>query len=258
VANLRHPELAQSGDNRPPPISRSAPVAAFLIMSTRSIFIGSTLTLIRTLRLSMCNPLQGSDTTISMGGGISRNATWIQRCPKTIGVQACYVNGHVKRSLPGFRVNLLVAKGLYREAESPLSTAAAIPRSKLTLPCMSRLINAIVGSVSRIRTPTVNSSTIGVEKQRALVITAMTMPKIGTEARTTAKTRIGIGTRDLSETQEVVAETLHKIVAAIPERESGRSQEARGGFAGQEGQSRHKGKAPRILSSSNAGSIRQL
>ena len=29
-ANLRHPELAQSGDNRPSPISRSAPAAAFL------------------------------------------------------------------------------------------------------------------------------------------------------------------------------------------------------------------------------------
>ena len=56
VAKLRHPELVQSGDNMPPPISRSAPVAAFSIMSTRSVFIGSALTLIRTLRLSDMDP----------------------------------------------------------------------------------------------------------------------------------------------------------------------------------------------------------
>ena len=210
-ANLLHPELAQSGDNRPPPISRSAPVAAFSIMSTRSVFIGSTLTLIRTLRLSMRNLLQISDTTISMGHDIPRNATWIQQSLKTIGVQACCVNDHVKSSPPGFRENLLVTKGLFREAESPLSTAAAILRSELTLPRMFQLINAIVGSVSRIWTPAVKSSTIGVERQRTLVITAMTMPKIGIKVRTTAKTRIGIGTRDLSETQEVVAETLQAI-----------------------------------------------
>jgi hypothetical protein len=58
-------------------------------------------------------------------------------------------------------VNLLVAKALYREAENPLCTAAAIPRSELTLPYMSQLINAIAGSVSRIRTPAVKSTTIG-------------------------------------------------------------------------------------------------
>ena len=122
----------------------------------------------------------------------------------------------------------LVANGRYREAESPLSTAAAIPRSELTLPCMSRLINAIDGSVSRIRTPAVMSSTIGVERQRALAITAMTMPRIGIEARTTARTRIGIGTRDLFEPQGVVAETLHRIVAATPEREWTITRSARG------------------------------
>ena len=47
-ANLRQQELAQSGDSRPPHISRSAPVAAFSIVSTKSVFTGSTLTLIRT------------------------------------------------------------------------------------------------------------------------------------------------------------------------------------------------------------------
>jgi len=214
-------------------------------MSTGSVFIGSTHSLIRTLQLSMRNPRRGSDTTIRMGGGgISRNVTWIQRCPRTIGVQAFCVNGHVKRSLPGFRVNLLVAKGLYREAESPLSTAAAIPRSELTLPCMSQLINAIVGSVSRIRTPAVKSSTIGVERQRALVITAMTMPKIGIEARTTAKTRIGIGTRDLSETQGVVAETLHRIIVARVDDHKKRAGDSRDKKDGQDTRERRRDFSP--------------
>ena len=107
-----------------------------------------------------------------MGGGISKNATWIRRCTRTIGVQACCENIHVKRSLLGFRVNLLVANGRYCEAESPLSTAAAIPSSELTLPCISWLINAIAGSMSRIRTPAVKSSTIGVERPKALAINA--------------------------------------------------------------------------------------
>jgi hypothetical protein len=120
--------------------------------------------------------------------------------------------------LSGFRVNLLVANDRYREAESPLSTVAATPRYELTLPCISLLIYAIAGSVSRVRTPAVKSSTIGVERQRALAITAMTMPKIEIAARTTAKTRIGIGTGELSETQGVVAETLQQIVAATQER----------------------------------------
>ena len=180
----------------------------------------------------MRNLLQISDTTISMGHDIPRNATWIQQSLKTIGVQACCVNDHVKSSPPGFRENLLVTKGLFREAESPLRTAAAILRSELTLPRMFQLINAIVGSVSRIWTPAVKSSTIGVERQRTLVITAMTMPKIGIKVRikvrTTAKTRIGIGTRDLSETQGVVAETQNRIVAATLEREWTITRSARG------------------------------
>jgi hypothetical protein len=42
------------------------------------------------------------------------------------------------------------------------------------------------------------------------------MPKIGIAARTTTKTRIGIGTRELGAIRGVVAETLHRIVAATP------------------------------------------
>jgi hypothetical protein len=166
-------------------------------------------------------------------------------------------NDYVRRIFPGFRVNLLVANGRYREAESSLSTVAAISRSERTLPCISRLINAIAGLESRIRTPAVKSSTIGVERQRALAITDRTMPKIGIAARTTAKIGNGIATKELSETQGVVAETLLQIVAATPERKWTITRSARG-FAGQEGRSRHKGKAPRLLSSPNAGSIRQL
>jgi hypothetical protein len=45
------------------------------------------------------------------------------------------------------------------------------------------------------------------------------MPKIEIAARTTtAKTRIGIGTGELFETQGEVAEILHQIIAATPER----------------------------------------
>jgi hypothetical protein len=52
------------------------------------------------------------------------------------------------------------------------------------------------------------------------VITAVTTtPKIGITARTTAKTRIGIGTRELDAIRGVVAETLHRIVAASHSRE---------------------------------------
>jgi hypothetical protein len=44
----------------------------------------------------------------------------------------------------------------------------------------------------------------------------VTTPKIGITARTTEKTRIGIGTRELDTIRGVVAETLHRIVAATP------------------------------------------
>jgi hypothetical protein len=141
------------------------PVAAFLIMSTRIVFIGLTLILIRTLRLSMRNPPWGFDITIRLGDGISKNVTWIQLCPKTIEVRACNESGHGWTILLGFRANLLAASGQYRAAEIPPNTVAAIPRSKLTLPCMSRHINAIVGSVSQVRTLAVESFTISVEKQ---------------------------------------------------------------------------------------------
>ncbi len=107
------------------------------------------------------------------------------------------------------------------EQEDYAQNVYVIPRSELTLPCISRHINAIVGSVSQIWTLAVKSFTSSVERQWAPVITAVTtpkigsmavtMPKIGIAARTTAKTRIGIGTREL-------AETLHQIVAATPSR----------------------------------------
>jgi hypothetical protein len=65
--------------------------------------------------------------------------------------------------------------------------------------------------------------------QRALAITERTMPKIGITARTTAKTGNGIGTKELSETQGVVAETLLlQIVAATPERKRTITRSARG------------------------------
>jgi hypothetical protein len=99
------------------------------------------------------------------GGGISKNATWIQLCTRMIAVQACCENGHVWKILPGFRVNLLVENGRYRAVESPPKTVAAIPRSGLTLPYISRRTNAIVGSVSRIRTPAVKSSMSSLKRQ---------------------------------------------------------------------------------------------
>jgi hypothetical protein len=74
------------GDSRPPPIS--PPIAAFSIMSTRIDFIGHTLILIRTLRLSMRDLLWGFDTTIRLGDGISKNVTWIQLCRRMTEVEA--------------------------------------------------------------------------------------------------------------------------------------------------------------------------
>jgi hypothetical protein len=206
-------------------------------MPTRTVIIDSTPFSRRTLRSNMRNPPWGYDTTLSMGGDILRNGTWIRRYTRMIARQAC-------TTLPGFRGSLLVANDRYRAAETPPSTVAANPRSELTLPCISRHINAIVGSVSQIRTPAEKSSRIGVGRQEALEITAMATPKIGsvarTTARTTARTVSGIGTRGLLATRGVAAGTLRQIVAAIPE-SGGRPQEARRGYAGQERRSRHKG-----------------
>ncbi len=106
--------------------------------------------------------------------------------------------------------------GKYLGAEIPPYTVAAILQSELTLPCISRHINEIVGSVSQIQTLAVKSFTSSDGRQGALAITAVTMPKIGIAARTTARTRIGIGTRELDAIRGVVAETLHRIVEATP------------------------------------------
>jgi hypothetical protein len=105
------------------------------------------------------------------------------------------------------RTNLWAASGRYRAAEIPPNTVAAIPRSELTLPCISRHINEIVGSMSQIRTLALKSFTSSVGRQWALAITAVitqrigstagTLPRTGIAAGTTAKTRIEIGTREL-------------------------------------------------------------
>ena len=123
---LRHPKLAQRGDSRPPPISRSPPIAAFSIMSTRIDFIGHTLILIRTLRLSMRNLPWGFDTAIRLGDGISKNVTWIHLCRRRTEVQACNESGRGWSILLDFRANLWAASDLYRAAE--------ISAAKLTNP----------------------------------------------------------------------------------------------------------------------------
>jgi hypothetical protein len=46
--------------------------------------------------------------------------------------------------------------------------------------------------------------------------TAVTIPKIEIATRTTPKTRIGMGTRELAAIRGVVAETLHRIGEATP------------------------------------------
>ena len=51
--------------------------AEVLITSIKTVFIGSTLTLIRIPRLSSLNPQQESGITTSMGDGISESATCI-------------------------------------------------------------------------------------------------------------------------------------------------------------------------------------
>jgi hypothetical protein len=112
--------------------------------------------------LTLRRPLEGA---LHRAIGISKNAAWIQLCRRTIEVQACNESGHGWTILVGFRANLLAVSGRYRAAEIPPNPAAAILRSELTLPGISRLINAIVGSVSQIRTLAVKSFTIIVVRQ---------------------------------------------------------------------------------------------
>ena len=49
-----------------------------------------------------------------MGGGISKSATWILPCTRTIEVQVCSESGCARRIFLGFRVNPLVESGLTR------------------------------------------------------------------------------------------------------------------------------------------------
>ena len=124
------------------------------------------------------------------------------------------------------QADLSAASGRYRAAEIPPFTVAAILRSERTLPCISRHINAIVGSLSQIRTLAVKSFTSSLGRREILAITAVTtpridspavtMPKIEIAARTTARTRIERGTREQGAIKGVVAETLHQIVEATP------------------------------------------
>jgi hypothetical protein len=102
-------------------------------MSTRIVFIGPILILIRTLRLSMRNLPWGFDTTILLGDGISKSVTWIQLWRRMTVVQACSESGPGWTSLLDFRANLWAASGQYRAAEIPPYTVAAILRSALTL-----------------------------------------------------------------------------------------------------------------------------
>ena len=85
--------------------------------STRIVFIGPTLILIRTLRLSMRDLLWGFDTTIRLGDGISKNVTWIHLCRRRAEVQACNEGGRGWSILLDFWANLWAASDLYRAAE---------------------------------------------------------------------------------------------------------------------------------------------
>ena len=85
--------------------------------STRIVFIGPTLILIRTLRLSMRNLPWGFDTTMRLGDGISTNVTWIHLCRRRTEVQACNESGRGWSILLDFRANLWAASDLYRAAE---------------------------------------------------------------------------------------------------------------------------------------------
>ena len=165
VVKLQRPGLPPGRDIKPPRISRSAPVAAVSIMSTKIVVIGPILISIRTLQLSMRNLPWGFDTTIRLGDGISKSVTWIQLWRRMTAGQACNESGPGWTILLVCRANLWAASGQYRAAEIPPNTVAAIPRSELTLPCISRHINDIVRSVSQIRTLAVKSSTNSVGRQ---------------------------------------------------------------------------------------------
>ena len=166
VVSLRRPGLEQENDSKPPPIDRSVPVAAVSIMSTSLVFIGPILILIRTLRLSMRNLPWGFDTTmLCLGDGISKNVTWIQLWRKMTAVQACRESGHVWKNQLDCRANLWAASGQFREAEIPPFTVAAILRSRLTLRCIFRHINEIVGSGSQIPTLAVKRFTSSVGRK---------------------------------------------------------------------------------------------
>ena len=138
VVNLRRPELAQGRDIRPPRISRSAPVAASSIMSTRIVFIGPILILIRTLRLSMRNLPWGFDTTIRLGDGISKNVTWIQLCRRMTAVQACNESGPGWTILLDFRADLWAASGQYRAAEIRRGDSSVRADASMYIPAHQR------------------------------------------------------------------------------------------------------------------------
>jgi hypothetical protein len=77
----------------------------------------------------------------------------------------------------------------------------------------------------------------------------MTMPRIGIAARTTAKTEIGIGTRELPAIRGVVAGTLHQIVAVSHFREKVDDHKKRAGDSrdkkdGQETRDRRRDSSP--------------
>jgi hypothetical protein len=165
VVNRRHPGLPRGRDIKPPLIGRSVPVAAVSIMSTQIVVIGPIFTSIRTLRLSMRNLPLGFDTTVRSGDGISKSVTWIQLCRGMTAEQACNESGPGRTNRLDCRADLWAASGRYPAAEIPSFTVAAILRSARTLPCISRHINEIVGSVSQIWTLPVKSFTSSFGRQ---------------------------------------------------------------------------------------------
>ena len=227
------------------------PVKEALIMSTKSVFISPTLTLIRTRRLSLLSPQWGSDISISMGGGISKSATWILPCTGTIGVRVCRENGCARRIFLCFRVNPLVESDRCLEVESPLRSVAAIPRPGRTRSRISWPTNAIAVLVSRTRTPAVRNFTIGVESHNRGHYYAK--DRIAT--KTTARKVTGSAQRNRPRPKwpRPYAGSSQPL-----QRESGRSQETHGGFTGQEGRSRHQRKTARLLPSPSTRSIKQL
>jgi hypothetical protein len=109
-------------------------------------------------------------------------------------VQACRESGPVWKNLLDCRANLWAASDQFRTAEIPPFTVAAILPSGLTLRCINRHINGVVGLGSLTLTLAVKRFTSGVARKWALATTAVTMPKNGIAAGTLEK--IGIGTRE--------------------------------------------------------------